>query len=70
LVRDVGRGRNELGSESAEQHATNTDGRALQEIASRDRPIHAEVLVGAAAHDRRILHELASPEDQHRELRS
>ena len=45
LLGDLCGGGNELRRETAEQHAAHADRRALQEVASRDRPIHAEFFV-------------------------
>ena len=50
LFRDFSGRRDQLRSESAEQHAAHAERRALQEVASRDRTIHAEVFVRARCH--------------------
>lgn len=46
LIRNFGRGRNQLRRESAKQYAAHAERRALQEVASSDGPIHAEVFIG------------------------
>jgi hypothetical protein len=53
LISHFCRSRNQLRRESAKQDAAHAERRALQEVASRDGPIHAEVFVGGL-HGRRL----------------
>ena len=50
LLGELGGCGDELRCKSAEQHAADADRRALQEVASCDRLVHAEFFVGAGRH--------------------